>query len=48
MKDKDFLAEAQKQGLPVDAVNSADATKIVARLYSFSPELIEKAKKALE
>ena len=48
MKDAQFLADAKKQGLPVDAVNSADAVKIVNRLYSFSPELIERAKKALE
>jgi tripartite-type tricarboxylate transporter receptor subunit TctC len=48
MLDKAFLADAAKQSLTVDPVSGAQAEKIVDRLYSFSPEMIEKAKNIIK
>lgn len=46
--DPTFLAEAKKQGLSVDPIGGAEAQKIVAHLYTFSPEIVAKATAALK
>lgn len=43
MLDKAFLAEAEKQKMPVYPIKGAQAGDIVKRIYSFSPELIKAA-----
>jgi hypothetical protein len=48
MKDPAFLADAEKQRLPIDPVDGVEAEKIVERLYGFPPALIEKAKAAVK
>ncbi len=48
MTDPAFIADAEKQKLPIDPVSGAEAEKIVARLYSFAPELLQKAKDAVK
>ena len=48
MKDKEFLAESAKQGLPVYPIGGVEAMDIVKRIYSFPPAMLEKAAKAAE
>jgi tripartite-type tricarboxylate transporter receptor subunit TctC len=48
MQDKAFLAEAEKQRLPVNPADGAEAAKIISEIYASSPELIEKAKNAVK
>lgn len=48
MKDKEFLAEAVKQNLPVSPVGGVDAKDIVNRIYNFPPDLLEKTRQASE
>ena len=48
MKDPDFLADADKVKLPIDAVDGPAAQKIVEKLYSMSPEVAEKARAILK
>ena len=43
-----FLAEAEKLRLPVNPATGAEAEKIIARIYAFPPELVEKAKAAIK
>jgi hypothetical protein len=43
MLDKAFLAEAEKQKMPVYPIRGAQAGDIVKRIYGFSPELIKAA-----
>lgn len=48
MVDPVFLAEAKKQGLAVDPIGGAQAQELVARLYTFSPDIVAKATAALK
>ena len=48
VKDKGYLAEAAKAMMPVFPISGEEAEKIAARVYSVKPELIAKAKKAIE
>lgn len=48
MVDPAFLAEAKKQGLAVDPIGGAQAQELVARLYTFSPDIVAKATAALK
>ena len=48
MKDPDFVAEARKAGLDIDAVDGAEVQRLIARIYAAPPELIAKVKKALQ
>ncbi|MFN3891044.1 MAG: Bug family tripartite tricarboxylate transporter substrate binding protein [Beijerinckiaceae bacterium] len=48
MKDKDFLAEAKKENLPVYPVGGKEAGQIVEQIYKFPKELVEKAKQAAD
>ncbi len=43
-----LLEDAAKQGLSIDPIGGADAQKTVAKLYTFSPEIISKAQEALK
>lgn len=48
MADSDFLADAKKQGLPVNAVDGAAASKIIDEIYMAPADIVAKAKKAVE
>ena len=48
LKDEAFLAEAQKQSLPLDPVTGEDAEKVIAAIYAAPPELARKVKDVLE
>jgi tripartite-type tricarboxylate transporter receptor subunit TctC len=48
IKDETFLAEAQKQNLLLDPVSGEEAERIIATIYSASPELTKKVKEVLE
>jgi tripartite-type tricarboxylate transporter receptor subunit TctC len=48
MKDKAFLADADKQKMPVYPISGAKAEEIVKRIYSFPPALIKAAGAASE
>lgn len=48
MKDKEFVAEADKQGLPIYPVTGVEAMDIVKKIYGFPPDLLAKARKAAE
>jgi tripartite-type tricarboxylate transporter receptor subunit TctC len=48
MKDPAFLEDAKKQGVPVVPIGGEEAEKIIKAIYSASPELVAKAKSALE
>lgn len=45
---KPFLAEAEKLRLPVNPATGLEAEKVIARIYAFPPELVEKAKNAIK
>ena len=46
MKDKDFLAEADKTELEINPVSGADVEKLVKEVYATPPDIIAKAKEA--
>jgi len=48
VKDPDYLADAHKQTLVTDAVKGADLAALVDRLYASPPEVIARAKQAME
>ncbi|HEY4134129.1 MAG TPA: hypothetical protein VGO34_02845 [Alphaproteobacteria bacterium] len=48
LKDQALLDDAAKQGLTVDPVGGVEAEKTVAKLYTFSPDIIAKAQDALK
>lgn len=48
MRDKAFLSDAEKQSLPVNPANGEEAEKVIAEIYSASPDLVEKAKNAIK
>ncbi len=48
MKDQAFLAEASKQGLPVDPATGDEAQKILSRIYGAKPEYVAKAKAVMK
>ncbi|MFZ3338019.1 MAG: hypothetical protein WA776_07205 [Xanthobacteraceae bacterium] len=48
MKDKDFLAEADKMQLEVNPVSGEEVQKLVAEVYATPPDIIAKAKAAAE
>ncbi|MDB5644130.1 MAG: tripartite tricarboxylate transporter family receptor [Hyphomicrobiales bacterium] len=47
VKDKDFVADAKKQGFEVDAMTGNDIGKLVKELYASPPALIERARAAV-
>jgi tripartite-type tricarboxylate transporter receptor subunit TctC len=48
LKDEAFLAESQKQSLPLDPVTGEEAEKAIAAIYAAPPELARKVKDVLE
>ena len=48
MRDPEFMAEARRAGLDIDAVDGAETQRLVRRFYEASPEVISKVKKALQ
>jgi tripartite-type tricarboxylate transporter receptor subunit TctC len=48
IKDEAFLAEAQKQNLPLDPVSGEEAAEIIKTIYAASPELAKKVKDVLD
>jgi tripartite-type tricarboxylate transporter receptor subunit TctC len=48
MKDKDFLAEMEKQQLPVNPLSGEEAEAIVGRMMSAPPAVVAKAKAIYE
>jgi hypothetical protein len=46
MKDKDFLAEADKTELEINPVSGEDVEKLVKEVYATPPDIIAKAKAA--
>jgi len=47
MKDKDFLAEADKLKLEVEPVSGAEVQKLIDDLYKSSPEVLARAKEVM-
>jgi hypothetical protein len=48
LRDDAFLADAQKQSLPVDPVAGEEAENIIARIYAAPPDLAKKVKDVLQ
>lgn len=48
LRDEAFLADAQKQSLPVDPVTGEEAENIIAGIYAAPPDLAKKVKDVLE
>jgi tripartite-type tricarboxylate transporter receptor subunit TctC len=48
MEDKAFIADAEKQGLTVDPIIGDEAQQMVAKLYTYSPDVVSKAQEALK
>ncbi len=48
MADKGFIADAEKQGLTVDPIIGDEAQAMVAKLYTYSPDVVAKAQEALK
>jgi tripartite-type tricarboxylate transporter receptor subunit TctC len=46
VKDPQFLAEAEKRGLEIDAASGAEVQKVSDAIINAPPELIDKAAKA--
>jgi tripartite-type tricarboxylate transporter receptor subunit TctC len=47
LKDKDFLAEAEKTGLDIDYASAEEVQNLLKRLEGFSPAVFEKARQAM-
>jgi tripartite-type tricarboxylate transporter receptor subunit TctC len=48
MRDPVFMAEAQRAGMDIDAVDGVETQRLVRRFYEASPEIIRKVKQALQ
>jgi len=48
MKDKDFLAEADKMQLEINPVSGEEVEKLVKEVYATPPDVVAKAKQAAE
>ena len=48
VKDPEYLADAKRQTLETDAVSGTDITSLIDRLYQSPPEVVARAKAALE
>ena len=47
MKDQEFRAVLEKQKLDVDPIEGEDVAKIVQRLYSAPPAVVERARQLI-
>jgi tripartite-type tricarboxylate transporter receptor subunit TctC len=48
LKDKALLAEAQKQSLPIELFSAEESEKIIQKIYSASPGLIQKVRDVID
>ena len=48
LKDKALLAEAQKQSLPIELFSAEESEKIIQKIYSASPDLIQKVRDVID
>ncbi len=48
LKDAEFIAEAKKFGLDIDAVEGDEVQRLIANIYAAPPALLAKIKKALQ
>ena len=48
MRDPEFMAEARRAGLDIDAVDGEQTQRLVRRFYEASPDIVSKVKKALQ
>ena len=48
LKDKALLAEAQKQSLPTELFSAEESEKIIQKIYSASPDLIQKVRDVID
>ena len=48
LRDEAFLAEAQKQSLPIDPVTGEEAETIIAGIYAAPPDLAKMVRDVLE
>jgi tripartite-type tricarboxylate transporter receptor subunit TctC len=47
MKDKEFMAEADKAGLDIDPASPEDVEALLKRFAAFPPEVFRKAQEAI-
>jgi tripartite-type tricarboxylate transporter receptor subunit TctC len=47
MKDKDFLAEAEKIGLDIDPATAEEVEQMLMRFAAYPPEVFRKAQEAI-
>src|SRR5258708_39310670 len=47
MKDKDFLAEADKVGLEIDPASADEVEQLLVRFAAYPPEVFRKAQEAI-
>jgi hypothetical protein len=48
LKDTTFLAETQRQSLPIELLRGVEAETIVGAMYAASPEIVRKVKDVIE
>jgi len=48
MRDPEFMGEARRAGLDIDAVDGEQTQRLVRRFYEASPDIVGKVKKALQ
>ena len=48
MKDKDFLADAEKAQLEITPVSGEEVQKLVSEIYQTPPEIVKKAAEILK
>ena len=48
LQDQEFLADAQKQFLPLDPVTGEEAAQVVNAIYAAPPALAKKVKDVLD
>jgi tripartite-type tricarboxylate transporter receptor subunit TctC len=48
MKDPEYIADARRQTLDTDAVKGAELEALVNRLYASPPDVIARARQAME
>jgi tripartite-type tricarboxylate transporter receptor subunit TctC len=48
MTDPEFIVEARKAGLDIDAVDGPEVQRLIGKIYAASPDLIAKVKRALQ
>jgi hypothetical protein len=47
MKDEEFLADANKAQLNIDPINGAEVQNVVEKIFTSSPDIVERARKMI-